>query len=103
VAQILSQSVTRARDLIARFGGEEFVIVLPETDAVAARTIAERCQYLMQQANVAHQKSEVSDRLTISIGVNTIIPSQKDDLFEFIDKTDKQLYQAKQNGRNLIV
>lgn len=103
VAQVLSQSVTRARDLIARFGGEEFVIVLPETDAVAARTIAERCQYLMQQANIRHEKSAVSDRLTISVGVNTIIPSQKDDLFAFIDKTDKQLYQAKQNGRNLIV
>lgn len=103
VAQILGQAVTRARDLIARFGGEEFVIVLPETDAVAARTIAERCQYLMQQANIPHQKSEVSDRLTISLGVNTIIPSQKDDLFTFIEKTDQQLYQAKQSGRNTIV
>jgi diguanylate cyclase (GGDEF)-like protein/PAS domain S-box-containing protein len=103
VAQILSQAVTRSRDLIARFGGEEFVIVLPETDAVAARTIAERCQYLIAQANIAHQQSQVANILTISLGVNTIIPSQKDDLLRFIEKTDQQLYQAKQNGRNLIV
>jgi diguanylate cyclase (GGDEF)-like protein/PAS domain S-box-containing protein len=103
VAQVLSQAVTRSRDLIARFGGEEFVIVLPETDAVAARTIAERCQYLIAQANIAHQQSQVANILTISLGVNTIIPSQKDDLLRFIEKTDQQLYQAKQNGRNLIV
>ncbi|MDO8962416.1 MAG: sensor domain-containing diguanylate cyclase [Methylophilus sp.] len=103
VAQVLGQAVTRSRDLIARFGGEEFVIVLPETDAVAARTIAERCQHLIQQANIPHQQSQVANILTISLGVNTIIPSQKDDLFAFIEKTDQQLYQAKQNGRNLII
>mgnify|MGYP000988162682 FL=1 len=103
VAHVLGQAVTRSRDLIARFGGEEFVIVLPETDAVAARTIAERCQHLIQQANIPHQQSQVANILTISLGVNTIIPSQKDDLFAFIEKTDQQLYQAKQNGRNLII
>lgn len=103
VAQVLSQAVTRTRDLIARFGGEEFVIVLPETDAVAAKTIAERCQHLIQQANIHHRQSQVANVLTISLGVNTIIPSQKDDLLAFIEKTDQHLYHAKQNGRNLIV
>jgi diguanylate cyclase (GGDEF)-like protein/PAS domain S-box-containing protein len=103
VAQVLSQAVTRTRDLIARFGGEEFVIVLPETDAVAAKTIAERCQHLIQQANIQHRQSQVANVLTISLGVNTIIPSQKDDLLAFIEKTDQHLYHAKQNGRNLIV
>lgn len=102
VAQTLSGAATRARDFFARFGGEEFVMVLPKTDADAARKIAERCQQLIFKLQIAHEQSEVSQLLTISIGSGAIVPSYKDELRDFIDSVDQALYQAKQEGRNWI-
>jgi len=103
VAQALSAAATRARDFFARFGGEEFVLVLPETDAEAAKKVAERCRSLMFKEQIPHAKSEVSQMLTVSIGVGTITPSHKDEAIAFIEDVDKRLYQAKQQGRNCIV
>lgn len=103
VAQALSAAATRARDFFARFGGEEFVLVLPETDAEAAKKVAERCRNLMFKEQIPHAKSEVSQMLTVSIGVGTITPSHKDEAIAFIEDVDKRLYQAKQQGRNCIV
>ncbi|MFA6179819.1 MAG: sensor domain-containing diguanylate cyclase [Candidatus Methylopumilus sp.] len=103
VAQALSAAATRARDFFARFGGEEFVLVLPETDAEAAKKVAERCRNLIFKEQIPHAKSEVSQMLTVSIGVGTITPSHKDEAIAFIEDVDKRLYQAKQQGRNCIV
>lgn len=103
VAQALSAAATRARDFFARFGGEEFVLVLPETDAEAAKKVAERCRNLMFKEQIPHAKSEVSQMLTVSVGVGTITPSHKDEAIAFIEEVDKRLYQAKQQGRNCIV
>ncbi|WP_430010215.1 GGDEF domain-containing protein, partial [Methylophaga lonarensis] len=64
VAQTLGAAATRARDFFARFGGEEFIFVLPETDAEAAEKIAERCQELIARLEIPHQGSKVSDCLT---------------------------------------
>jgi diguanylate cyclase (GGDEF)-like protein len=99
----LASSATRARDLLARFGGEEFVLVLPETDEAAARMLAERCRDLILGEQIPHQQSLIGSVLTISLGVGTVIPGHGDELLPFIDKVDKRLYQAKQQGRNCIV
>jgi len=103
VAQALSAAATRSRDFFARFGGEEFVLVLPETDAEAAKKVAERCRSLIFKEQIPHAKSEVSQMLTVSVGVGTITPSHKDEAIAFIVEVDKRLYQAKQQGRNCIV
>jgi diguanylate cyclase (GGDEF)-like protein/PAS domain S-box-containing protein len=103
VARILGAAATRARDFVARFGGEEFVLVLPETDEAAARKIAERCRELIAQAQIAHARSGIGTTLTISLGVNTVIPAHGDELLPFIESVDKRLYLAKQRGRNGIV
>lgn len=102
VVKALSSVGTRSRDFFARFGGEEFIIVLPETDAVAANMIAERCRSLIFKAQIPHEKSLVSQMLTVSIGVSTIIPSHSDQAIDFIAAVDRQLYQAKEKGRNRI-
>ncbi|SFK63743.1 PAS domain S-box-containing protein/diguanylate cyclase (GGDEF) domain-containing protein [Methylophaga sulfidovorans] len=60
VAQTLSTAATRSRDFFARFGGEEFVMLLPETDAAAAVKIAERCQQLIMKLQISHEGSEIS-------------------------------------------
>ncbi|MTI64530.1 sensor domain-containing diguanylate cyclase [Methylophaga sp.] len=102
VAQVLADAATRSRDFFARFGGEEFVMVLPETDADAAQKVAERCQQLIFKQQILHEQSEVSQILTISIGSGTIVPTHKDELRDFLDTIDRALYQAKQTGRNRI-
>lgn len=103
VAQTLNSAATRARDLFARFGGEEFVLVLPGTDEGSAAKIAERCRNLIFKEQIPHAQSPVSQILTVSLGVGTITPSHQDDPLAFIEAVDRRLYQAKQHGRNCIV
>jgi len=103
VGQVLNLSASRARDFFARFGGEEFVLVLPETDAKSAIKVAERCRNLIFKQQIPHEKSLVSHVLTISLGVGTIIPTHKDEPIGFIEEVDKRLYLAKEKGRNCII
>ena len=103
VSQALSESATRARDFVARFGGEEFVLILPESNEEAAAAVAERCRKAIFKLQIAHDKSLISQLLSISLGVGTITPGQSENLLDFINTVDRRLYQAKQNGRNCIV
>jgi diguanylate cyclase (GGDEF)-like protein len=103
IGKILSAAGTRSRDFFARFGGEEFVLVLPEADEKAAHIVAERCRELILKAQISHEKSQVNPFITVSIGIGTITPTQQDKSLAFIKKVDKRLYQAKKNGRNCIV
>ncbi|MDZ4097919.1 MAG: sensor domain-containing diguanylate cyclase [Methylophilaceae bacterium] len=103
VAKTLSSSATRSKDFIARFGGEEFVLVLPETDEKAAKKVAERCRKLIFKEQIPHESSLVSHVLTISIGVASITPSHQDEALAFVEEVDRRLYMAKENGRNRIV
>jgi diguanylate cyclase (GGDEF)-like protein/PAS domain S-box-containing protein len=103
MGQVLSSAATRSRDFVARFGGEEFVLILPETDEDSAAKIAERCRNLLFKEQIPHEKSLVSQILSVSFGVGTIIPAHSDEPIAFIEEVDKRLYRAKQNGRNCIV
>jgi diguanylate cyclase (GGDEF)-like protein/PAS domain S-box-containing protein len=103
VAKTLSSSATRSKDFIARFGGEEFVLVLPETDEKAAKKVAERCRKLIFKEQIPHDSSLVSHVLTISIGVASMTPSHQDEALAFVEEVDRRLYLAKENGRNRIV
>ncbi len=100
VAGALSGAGARARDFFARFGGEEFVLVLPETDATAAQKIAERCHQLIFKLQIPHAYSAVSQLLTVSLGVGTIVPTRDDAPLAFIERVDQLLYRAKEQGRN---
>lgn len=103
VGKRLSQAGTRPKDFFARFGGEEFVLVLPESDATAAATVAERCRDLIFQEQIAHADSPISQILTISVGVGTLVPTHTDVVLDFIEEVDMRLYRAKQTGRNRVV
>ena len=103
VARVLASAATRARDLLARFGGEEFVLLLPETDVTAASKLAERCRELILAEQIPHERSPIGPMLTISVGAATCIPGYADELRSFIDVVDKRLYRAKQQGRNGVI
>ena len=102
VAAALKESVNRPRDFVARYGGEEFVLVLPDTDAAGAGCIAEKCRADIAAANIEHETT-AGRRLTLSMGVGTVVPTADDVPVAFIDAVDHCLYEAKASGRNAVV
>jgi diguanylate cyclase (GGDEF)-like protein/PAS domain S-box-containing protein len=100
-ARLLSSAATRARDFVARFGGDEFALVLPETDELAARKIAERCSDFFANEQIPHEGAEAGAVLTVSLGVHTAIPAHGDELLPFIETADRQLYQAKRDRKGI--
>ena len=103
VAQALQQGVQRSIDLVARYGGEEFVVILPYTDTYGALQVADNIQDVLQQFNLPHRGSTIAERVTISIGVCTIIPTTERFPLDLINRADNALYQAKTQGRNRAV
>ena len=102
IAQTLSLALDGPRDVVARFGGEEFVVLLPQADASVALKVAERCQRLIQKQAITHALSPLDQRVTVSIGVGTVTPGGHMQPSSFIEAVDQQLYAAKKNGRNRI-
>ena len=102
VVRTLLSSIKRPIDLVARYGGDEFMAVLPDTDQEGALIVAERMKKGLEQLALVHDYSQVATRVTISIGVTNTIPQPSDSLTEFIKSADQALYLAKQNGRNRI-
>ena len=100
IAQILKKSVSRPRDLVARFGGEEFVLILPDTSQASAIEVVERILQSIRTADICHSSSPLDQRLSVSLGVKTIIPTQKNDKMAFLKEVDQNLYLAKERGRN---
>ena len=99
----LLDTAARGHDLLGRFGGEEFLLVLPETDAAAALERAGECLARLAQAQLPHAASGVGALLTASFGVATIVPTAADPPSALIEMVDRSLYQAKAQGRNSIV
>lgn len=102
VARALDLAASRTRDLCARLGGEEFVLVLPATGEEAALSVAERCRKLLAREEIPHQGSGVANLVTISMGLGTIIPGAHDDAHTFLDMVDRRLYRAKAEGRDRV-
>jgi diguanylate cyclase (GGDEF)-like protein len=96
VAQVVKKQA-RETDFVARYGGEEIALVLPETDSTGARAIAERVRTAV--AHARHQTESGSLQVTLSIGVSTWPASEPETLLE---DADKALYRAKQAGRNRV-
>jgi diguanylate cyclase (GGDEF)-like protein/PAS domain S-box-containing protein len=103
VANALRTGVTRPRDFLSRYGGEEFALLLPETDAAGAEQVAKKCLAALFEAAIPHAASEASTIVTMSAGIGTIIPAAVDAPLAFIERVDKRLYQAKQSGRNTLI
>jgi len=100
VAEALSTVSRRAIDSVSRYGGEEFVLLLPETDVNQAIYLAEQSLRVVKQKNIPHKLSKVSDVVTVSAGVFTSIPAVGTEPAILIEAADKLLYRAKQKGRH---
>lgn len=103
VARAVAGSMHRPADLAARFGGEEFVALLPNTDLPGARAIAQQVQQLVEELELEHKSSEVSPLVTVSVGGACALPGQDMASDALIHAADTALYAAKHAGRNRIV
>ena len=100
VAAILRKSLERDSDFVARYGGEEFVIVLPNTSKNGACYIAERILEKIRAANIPHEKSPVSNRVTASIGIASSKAYYTQTKEDYAKHADEALYASKRGGRD---
>ncbi|MBN2013390.1 sensor domain-containing diguanylate cyclase [candidate division KSB1 bacterium] len=101
VANLLEGNIRKA-DLLARFGGEEFVLLLPELDKEQAFVVAEKLRKAIQDAVFPEELNQPNRKLTISIGMATLLEDTYTST-ELLDFADKALYKAKQMGRNRVI
>lgn len=104
VASSLMNSLSRPGDLVTRYGGEEFVVILPATDSADAYALGERLRENIVQLNLPHAFSSAASVVSVSIGGTTAdLPSDLDSLESLLERADRMLYRAKQMGRNRTV
>ena len=102
VARVAGAAMRRPGDLAARYGGEELLLLMPDTDTLDARRVAEAMREAVAALNIAHEASSVAPLLTVSIGGATLDPDSDEQQAELFEAADTQLYRAKQNGRNQV-
>ena len=98
VAQCINEAVRRPEDIKARYGAEEFVLVLPNTYSEGAVKVAEKVRHAIAESNL-----EITGKLvqvTASMGVYSKVPDSNDSQDYFFEKADGALYKAKESGRN---
>jgi diguanylate cyclase (GGDEF)-like protein len=102
IAECMRASVKRLGDTIARVGGEEFTLLLPNTGADGAMVVATRLRRLVAKAGISHLDSPVGQRLTISIGVASTYADPLSEAQELVAAADAALYDVKDAGRDGI-
>jgi diguanylate cyclase (GGDEF)-like protein len=102
VAKTLKHSLKRPADFVARYGGEEFVVILSEIDHQSALMMANKLNESIFQLELPHGASQVSEYLTISLGIATTIPQDDQRHESLLETADKYLYEAKSSGRNQV-
>jgi diguanylate cyclase (GGDEF)-like protein len=100
-AQALRGALHRASDVLARYGGEEFAVLLPGTDEAAAQGVAERLRQAV--SGLALECAGQPVRLSCSIGVSALVPAPLASPASAVERADRALYLAKQQGRNRVV
>lgn len=103
VANVLKDTAQKYQDLVARYGGEEFAVILPHTHDRGALHVAAAMQAGVRELKIVHSGSTVSQFVTLSLGIATVIPNFETSPLALIEAADKALYQAKAEGRNRII
>jgi len=103
VGRILKKSAPMPKMMAARFGGEEFTVILPEYGLKESERVADEiCGYLKEK-KIEHKNSNISNQVTISIGISSVVSFERQDVSGLMKLADQALYSAKNSGRNCIV
>jgi diguanylate cyclase (GGDEF)-like protein len=94
------QSILRVMDLVCRYGGEEFCVILPETNETGAYSAAERLRSAVERQLFSHSSNSIA--LTVSIGVASWVPAATATIPDLLARADEALLEAKQGGRNQV-
>lgn len=100
IAQALKNSCIRSSDLVARYGGEEFAILLSNTNIQGAIAVSQRIQTTIHNLQIIHNYSPISQIVTVSMGISSLIPSIDNSPQLLINQADQALYLSKEKGRN---
>jgi len=103
VAQCLKNNIKRETDFVARFGGEEFVCVLPFIEKDEALEFSKKMVQSVEEMKMPHPMSVHSKYVTISAGMAIAVPNDTNSYSQLLDEADKALYSAKESGRNRVV
>jgi diguanylate cyclase (GGDEF)-like protein len=102
VAKTLNETA-RMDDCVIRYGGEEFVILLPNTDETGVGITAQRLLKSIRALNIPHKNSDIVEHVTISIGATTVKVKLTHEYMDYIQRADEALYISKNTGRNKYI
>ena len=102
LADLMQRATSRAGEMVGRYGGEEFILVLPGASVQSAVRTAERLKDLVNSEGIAHEKSQIGGIITVSQGVVSMMPDAELTPGDIIKRADDALYKAKHEGRNRI-
>ncbi len=103
IARVLEDQPRRGHDVVARFGGEEFAVLLPGSDVTGAQYIAETIRHGVEALRLEHPRSLAGEWVTVSIGVCSRIPQTGETSEEMVFQADMAMYAAKRQGRNRVL
>jgi diguanylate cyclase (GGDEF)-like protein len=102
VAGVIRESCQRPRDVVARFGGEEFAVIMEDTQDGGARHLAEKIRAAVAAEKIVHGEHAHHDVVTVSVGVGTVVLPEDIIPAVLLQKADQALYRAKAGGRNCV-
>jgi diguanylate cyclase (GGDEF)-like protein len=101
IADSIVRNMRRPGDMAGRYGGEEFMVLLPETEMSGALKVAEHICAAVADLNIPHAGSPI-ERVTVSIGIAVAYPAHGEPEARLVKEADEALYEAKQTGRNRV-
>jgi diguanylate cyclase (GGDEF)-like protein len=102
IAEAVRMQLQRPGDVVARYGGDEFAVLLPETDAAGGLAVAERVRQAIEDLKMTSGPDTNGHRITVSVGAATIVPSPQEHPTSLIAAADRALSVAKRAGRNRV-
>jgi len=102
VAQAVNAQLLRPADMVSRYGGEEFILILPDVDYKGAVQVGEKVRQAIELLAIKHEYSSTSNLVTISLGTATMMPDVDGNMEQLIRQADTALYNAKRLGRNKL-
>jgi diguanylate cyclase (GGDEF)-like protein len=103
IAGVIQDCLRRTEDYAARFGGEEFAIVMPNVNAETGEAMANHIRKRIKALSIPNPRSWIDQAVTISAGSATITPSDADTHVDLLREADRALYKAKETGRDRVI